>query len=440
MATPVIMPRQGQSVESCIFSEWHITPGSKVRKGDLLFSYETDKAAFEGEAIEDGILLGTFVEPGDEVPVLQNIAVIGAEGEDINPFRPEKQGEIGKAWLGQHQEGPVPVKEESGKLDTDEKLTPGLIRISPRARKAAYKYQVSYEGMEGSGPHGRILEKDILKKHNKTPKATPLARSISYQDHLDLPDKGSGARGKITASDLKRRPGIIYSDEYEEVRISNIRRIIAENMHASLQNTAQLTLHASADARKIKSVRNQIKEKMEKHGGPNITLNDIVSFAVIQALLSHPSMNVHFMGDSLRNYKNIHLGFAVDTKRGLMVPTIHHANHLTLEGLSLQMKELAARAQEGSIDPELLKGATFTVTNLGSFDVEIFTPVLNPPQVGILGINTITLQPALLEDGTFGFIPKIGLSLTFDHRAIDGAPAAAFLKEVKNQIEKFESD
>jgi len=294
--------------------------------------------------------------------------------------------------------------------------------------------------LKGSGPHGRIIEKDILEKYKKTPKATPLARSISYQDHLDLPNKGSGARGKITASDLKRKTGIIYSDEYEEVRISNIRRIIAENMHASLQNTAQLTLHTSADARKIKSIRKKIKEKMEKHGGTNITLNDIVSFAVIQALLSHPNMNAHFTGDSLRNYRNIHLGFAVDTKRGLMVPTIHRANQLTLEGLSLQMKEFATRAQEGSIDPELLKGATFTVTNLGSFDVEIFTPVLNPPQVGIVGINTITLQPALLEDDTFGFIPKIGLSLTFDHRAIDGAPAAAFLKEVKNQIENFESD
>jgi pyruvate dehydrogenase E2 component (dihydrolipoamide acetyltransferase) len=210
-------------------------------------------------------------------------------------------------------------------------------------------------------------------------------------------------------------------------------------MHASLQNTAQLTLHTSADARKIKSLRRQIKEKLEKNDGPNITLNDIVSFSVIQALLLHPDMNAHFMGDSIRNYKNVHLGFAVDTKRGLMVPTIFNANLLTLEGLSLQMKELATRVKDGNIDPELLKGATFTVTNLGSFDIEIFTPVLNPPQVGILGINTITLQPAQLDEESFGFIPKIGLSLTFDHRAIDGAPAAAFLKEVKNQIEIFES-
>jgi pyruvate dehydrogenase E2 component (dihydrolipoamide acetyltransferase) len=439
MATPVIMPRQGQSVESCIFSEWHIKPGSEVKRGDLLFSYETDKAAFEGEAPDDGILLGTFAEPGDEVPVLQNIAVIGNEGEDIEPFRPGKQVEEEETGILHGPELAASTNQKEERIEKVEKLIPGQLRISPRARKASQKYQVSFEGMKGSGPYGRILEKDIVEKFKKTPRATPLARSISFRDHLDMPAQGSGAGGKITASDLKKKTGVIISEDYEEIRISNIRKIIAENMHASLRNTAQLTLHTSADARKIKSARKKFKEKMEQSGGPNITLNDIVSFALIRALLKHPDMNAHFMGDSVRQYRDIHLGFAVDTKRGLMVPTIFNANHLTLEELSMEMKELASRAQESSIDPELLRGATFTATNLGSFDIEIFTPVLNPPQVGILGINTITLQPAMLNEGTFGFIPKIGLSLTFDHRAIDGAPAAAFLKEVKNQIEIFES-
>ncbi len=439
MATPVIMPRQGQSVESCIFSEWHIEIGSKVSKGDLLFSYETDKAAFEGEATEDGILLGTFVEPGDEVPVLQNIAVIGEEGEDIETYRPGKSGDNQEKLKEQPEESPGRGDEKIQRKEVGKNGLPEVIRISPRAKKASLKYQVSFEGIAGSGPQGRIIEKDILNKYKKAPKATPLARSISYQDHLDLPLKGSGHGGKITALDLKQKSGMIYADDYEEIRISNIRKIIAENMQASLQNTAQLTLHTSADARKIKMARNLIKGRMEKNGGPNITLNDIVSYAVVQALLMLPEMNAHFMGDTIRKYKNVHLGFAVDTKRGLMVPTLQNANHLTLEGFSAQMKELASRAQEGSIDPALLKGATFTVTNLGSFDIEIFTPVLNPPQIGILGINTINLQPAMLEEGSFGFIPKIGLSLTFDHRAIDGAPAAVFLKEVKNQVEKFET-
>jgi pyruvate dehydrogenase E2 component (dihydrolipoamide acetyltransferase) len=437
MATPVIMPRQGQSVESCIFSEWHVAVGSKVSKGDLLFSYETDKAAFEGESPEEGVLLGIFAAPGDEVPVLQNIAVIGREGEDIESFRPgnqERPGARGEPGISEE----VTQRQESEKMKPDEEDSgSGFIRISPRAKKASAKFHVPFEDIEGSGPGGRIIERDILEKSRHAPRATPLARSISLQDHLDLPSQGSGPGGKITAADIRNKTGVVFTDDFEEVRISNIRKIIAENMHASLQNTAQLTLHTSADARRIKMARDLIKAEIDKEGGSNITINDMVCYATVQAILKHPGMNAHFLGETIRRYTNVHLGFAVDTKRGLMVPTIRNANHLKLAGMSASMKELAVLAQEGNIDPSFLKGATFTVTNLGAFGIEIFTPVLNPPQVGILGINTITYQPAQLDGGSFGFIPKIGLSLTFDHRAIDGAPAAAFLKEVKDQVEKF---
>ncbi len=438
MATPVIMPRQGQSVESCIFNEWYFDIGEKVNKGDLLFSYETDKAAFEGEATENGTLLAIFAESGDEVPVLQNIAVIGSEGEDIEAFRP---GDIEKKYeIDEKKEINLADKgvEKKHEIKTDQTTESGNVKISPRAKKAAGKHQVSYKGIPGSGPSGRIIEKDIFNKRKEAPMATPLARSISYRDHLDMPSRGSGAGGKITAADLRKIPEIVGRDDFEEIKVSNIRKIIAENMHASLQNTAQLTLHTSADARQIKLARNKIKDLMENNDGPNITLNDIVSYATVQTLLNHTNINAHFLGDNIRYYNNVHLGFAVDTTRGLMVPTVIYANQLTLESLSGKMKELALKAQEGNIDPELLKGATFTVTNLGAFDIEMFTPVLNPPQVGILGINTITLQPSELAADSFGFIPKIGLSLTFDHRAIDGAPAAAFLKEVKKQIEGFE--
>jgi pyruvate dehydrogenase E2 component (dihydrolipoamide acetyltransferase) len=209
-------------------------------------------------------------------------------------------------------------------------------------------------------------------------------------------------------------------------------------MYESLANTAQLTLHASADARKMLDFRQRAKARMAEGYGYNITINDMVCFATVKALLHHPDSNAHFLGDAMRRFSNVHLGFAVDTPRGLMVPTLQNANHLTLEGLSAQMKSLATACQEGGIDPELLQGATFTISNLGAFGIEMFTPVLNPPQVGILGVNTISLQPAKIESGIIGFTPRIGLSLTFDHRAVDGAPAAAFLKEVSQQIENIE--
>jgi len=167
----------------------------------------------------------------------------------------------------------------------------------------------------------------------------------------------------------------------------------------------------------------------------------MVCYAVIKALKKHPDANVHFMGDSIRAYRKIHLGFAVDTERGLLVPVVRNADDLKLEGLSSRLKALAEKAKKGNIEPELInsEAATFTVSNLGAYGVEMFTPVLNVPQVGILGVNAIIHRPADLGNGTFGFIPFIGLSLTYDHRAIDGGPASLFLLSIKQEIENFQT-
>lgn len=436
MATPVMMPRQGQSVESCLFSTWHVSKGAEVKKGDLLFSYETDKAAFDGESPADGTLLETFAAPGDVIPVLENIAVIGIPGDNIDEFRPggvstEEDENIHKDTAGGKIEE-AGVKSSAAAMKPDDR-----IRISPRARKTAAELKVPPGGIPASGPEGRILQRDILKKAAGMAKATPLARSIAYSERIDLPVEGSGQRGKITSADLKGNRASRTDADYEEKPLSNVRRIIAQKMHESLRTTAQLTLHASADARKIMELRKRYKSESEISGSANVTLNDLVCFAVIKALANHPGMNAHFTGDAIRIFKSVHLGFAVDTTRGLVVPTVRNADRLDLMTLSVTLKELAARSQAGDIDPGLLTGATFTVTNLGALGVEMFTPVLNPPQVGILGINTIRYEPADIGDGVIGFIPKIGLSLTFDHRAVDGAPAALFLRETINMISEF---
>lgn len=434
MAEAVIMPRQGQSVESCIFSEWFVQKGDKVSKGDLLFAYETDKAAFEQEATADGILLATFAEEGDEIPVLQNIAVIGEEGESIEAFSPggEILEEIPEKFPEQE------IKEVARAIpETKSQSSDSLTKISPRAKTLAAKERVSYEGAEGSGPEGRIIERDIANLIDNLPKATPLAKAIAEKEKVAIPAKGSGYGGKVLAADVRQAPSITLADDYTDKKISNIRKIIAENMYESIANTAQLTLHTSADARKILAARKVVKGKMAEGYTYNITINDMVSFALTRALIAEPEINMHFMGDSIRSFSNVHLGFAVDTPRGLMVPTVKGANHLTIEGLSANIKDLAESCQKGNIDPESLQGATFTMTNLGGFGIEMFTPVLNPPQAGILGVNTITHQPAQLEGGTFGFVPKIGLSLTFDHRALDGAPAARFLQILVQEIEDF---
>jgi pyruvate dehydrogenase E2 component (dihydrolipoamide acetyltransferase) len=434
MAVPVIMPRQGQSVETCLFSAWHVKKGDQVTKGDLLFSYETDKAAFDAEAPADGVVLETFASPGDVIPVLENIAVIGNPGESIDEFKP---GRIPDAAAVNS-----PIMTESTHEENIIKEIPsaiGEIRISPRAKKAAAGLRISVKGIKGSGPEGRIIEQDILNRAKEIPRATPLARSIAYSDQLDLPASGSGKDGKIISSDLKEKHAESLNSEFEEKPLTNVRRIIAQKMHESLQQTAQLTLHSSADARRILDLRKTFKSAAEKTGGVNITLNDLVCFAIVKALKKSPGINAHFLGNAIRYYHPVHLGFAVDTPRGLIVPTLQNADRLPLEKFASSLKELALRAQQGNIDPELLSGATFTVTNLGSLGVEMFTPVLNPPQVGIMGINAIRYQPDDIG-GIIGFIPKIGLSLTFDHRAIDGAPAAVFLQETVKQILDFETN
>jgi pyruvate dehydrogenase E2 component (dihydrolipoamide acetyltransferase) len=435
MAEAVIMPRQGQSVESCIFSEWFVKKGEKVKKGDILFAYETDKAAFEQEAPADGVLLATFAEEGDEIPVLQTVAVIGQEGESIDAFVP---GNMSTA-------APVSVQEDSPEIQEDQKVTVSAqsvssdahLKISPRARKLADRERIALKEIAGTGPEGRVIERDIQNAIKNQPKATPLAKAISQEDKIALPSKGTGFGGKVRAADVRQMPSVTLANDFSDKKISNIRKIIAANMYESLANTAQLTLHTSADARNILAARQTFKARSAEGYAYNITINDMVSYATVRALMANPEINIHFMGDSIRSFSNVHLGFAVDTPRGLMVPTVQAANHLTIEGLSAKIKELAEACQKGSIDPEALKGATFTMTNLGGFGIEMFTPVLNPPQAGILGVNTITHQPAQLEGGVFGFIPKIGLSLTFDHRALDGAPAARFLQTVVKEIESF---
>lgn len=437
MAIPVIMPKQGQSVETCILTGWFKQKGDTVSRGDLLFSYETDKAAFEEEAREDGILLECFYDAGDEVPVLSNVAVIGRKGESVDAFRP-----AGKVAV---KTAAIPDRERMQKSESDGTVQAGEknqdqqkpFRISPRAARLAAQLRIDLSFLKGTGPGGRIVEKDILLLQRNQPKITPLAREMMKKG--DLVYDREKIQGRITSKDLMERER--KPEEEAEIRqLSNIRKRIADAMHRSLQNSAQLTHHTSADARKILEIREKVKTKKSLGDYPDITLNDMICFAVVEALRKHTGVNAHFLGDQIRIFRRINLGFAVDTERGLMVPTVTGADRLSLVQLSLAMKKLADKCRKGNIDPDLLNPelAGFTVSNLGAYGVEMFTPVINLPQVAILGVNTVVYRPAERKSGEIGIIPVIGLSLTYDHRALDGGPASLFLKEVKEEIERFE--
>lgn len=463
MAIPVIMPRQGQSVESCIISEWFVKKGDKVKEGDLLFSYETDKAAFEEAAKVSGTVLEIFCQPGDDVPVLTTVCVIGEEGEDYSALTPGGGQQDGasksKDMPNTPDEKPFSQYENnsgsqtpgasSQSPDSQEALNPDNLFsqdpgekrfISPRARNLAEKTGADLRFTTPTGPGGRIIERDVRNLQQKGILITPGAKEAG--ELLDQPPMGTGLGGRITTRDIGVKAEVspvaaaAPISDYQDVKLSNIRRVIARTMHESLSQMAQLTLNISFDATEILNLRQKMKKNGDRLGLSNITLNDIVLYAVSRVLPDHSALNAHFLGDTMRLHKNVHMGIAVDTDRGLMVPTLFNANLKSLNQISIEAKTLAQECQKGTISPDCLKNGTFTVTNLGALGIESFTPVINPPQTAILGVNTLE-QKFRERNGAIESYSSMSLSLSFDHRAVDGAPAARFLKDLKEVLENF---
>ncbi len=422
MAIPVLMPRQGQSVESCIMGQWYKSVGEEVNEGDLLFSYETDKASFEEEAKAAGILLAAFYEEGDEVPVLSNVAVIGEKGESTDEFKP---GQEGSAPGAQESRDTAEKEDESPKViefDMDEQDPSGRIRMSPLAKNMAEKLGVDVHSIKGTGPRGRIIARDI-----------ELASGIEITP--------AERQAPAPSSTTVKAQAVQQGEGYEIRTIPNIRKLIATAMHQSLQNSAQLTHHLSADARQLLKIRKNYKNAYAAGKvSQNVTINDLVCYAAVRALEKFPQANTHYLGDKMKWFKKVHLGLAVDTERGLMVPALQNADDLSITGLSFQLQQLAAQARSGKVNPDLLNpaAASFTISNLGNYGVEMFTPVINLPQTAILGVCTIVLRPKEIEESVYGFVPMIGLSLTYNHQALDGGEATRFLAEIKTQIENLD--
>ncbi|MDR1372478.1 MAG: 2-oxo acid dehydrogenase subunit E2 [Dysgonamonadaceae bacterium] len=447
MATAVIMPKQGQSVESCILTEFKKKKGDTVAVGDILFAYETDKAAFEEEAQIAGIVLEVFFAEGEEIPVLNNVMVIGEAGESTTEFGGDnipvvdsKQTPAAKmpATSTSSISSPSSLYQESTKSRPNLNSTTSF--VSPRAKFLAVKNAIAAETLAGSGPGGRVIERDVQAAIDIAPKTTPLAKAIIAETGAELPKSGTGLAGTVRGVDVAAQKNPVYVSDSEIKPLTNIRKLIAKTMHSSLQNSAQLTHHLSADARRIMTLRKKVKKAVERGYPTDITLNDMVCLAVVRALKQFPQVNAHFLGDSIRYFKKVHLALAVDTERGLMVPAVRNADDLSISGLASQLKEVANACKKGGIDPDLLspEAASFTVSNLGNYGVEMFTPVINLPQIAILGVNTIVPRPKDLGDGVYGFVPHIGLSLTYDHRALDGGEATRFLKQIATEIENLE--
>lgn len=452
MAVPVIMPRQGNTVESCIVTKWFKKPGDAVAVGDKLFSFETDKAAFEEEAKTSGTLLAVFYEEGDDVPCLDNMCVIGNPGESTAEFDPKAasaQSEAPKAEAA--PEAAAPAAEAA---PVAQPVISGELKISPRARALAEKSGADLSKVAATGPEGRVIARDVQTLIDKGEVVTPAARA-AYEGGL----QGTGLGGRVTLADLSAKPeaaaapavaapvaaaapvelGVPVDDSYTEP-MTNMRKVIARTMTASLSSMAQLTHNNSFDCTQIQNLRKLFKEKGEAMGMSKITLNDIVMYAVAKTLADPQfrALNANLIdeGKTMKYFKGVHLGMAVDTERGLMVPTIFNADKMSLKQLSDTAKKLAKECQSGSINPDYLRGGSFTVSNVGSMGIESFTPVINPPQTGILGVCAITTR-VRNNGGAMEMYPAMGLSLSYDHRALDGTPASKFLKALKENLENF---
>lgn len=464
MATPVVMPRQGNTVESCIIVEWKKQPGDEIAEGEVLCEIETDKAVMEVESPVGGSLLQLFYQEGDLVPVLETIAAVGAPGEDASDLRPsgatgsKEDGAGGSAAedvveAGAAEATPPPESAPAAPVAaTPPPGADGAHAVSPRARNLAEGKSVDLTGVTGSGPGGRIIERDVQAALAAQPRLSPVAQAMVASGEYEAPEKGTGPRGRVMSRDLSAveapaepqpeaqpapaAPAEVPGPSAEElpvtvVPVRGVRRVIADRMRESLLSTAQLTMNRSVDARALLDYRRRLKASDEALGLQGVTINDLVLFVTARTLARFPDVNALFLDQEgqgeIHQYGEVHLAFAVDTPRGLIVPVIRSAQRLSLRRLAGESRRLAAACQDGTVLPDEITGGTFTVTNLGNLGVESFTPILNPPQVGILGVGGIVHKPLLLEDGSHELVPHLNLSLTINHQVVDGAPGARFL-------------
>ncbi|MFB0545692.1 MAG: dihydrolipoamide acetyltransferase family protein [Anaerolineae bacterium] len=440
MAVEVIMPKMGQTMEEGTILQWLIAEGQTVEKGAPLVQIESDKAVFDIEAGASGTLRKVLYTEGSKVPVLTVIGLIGAPDEDISsymvPTKPEAEP----------REAPVeapPVEAEAKPPSPEE----GRILISPRARRLAREKGLDISQITGTGPRGRIVERDVLAFLEKMPRVSPLARKMALEAGLDLATiTGTGPGGRIVKEDVERAlveravPAVPLAPPVplaagEIIPMKGVRATIAERMSASARTAVHVTLTTEVDAIELVRLREQVKAEMQASAGLSVSYNDILVAIVARALKEHPNLNATLVSDEIQLLTSINIGVAVDTERGLLVPVIKDAADKTLSQIAREAAELIERARTGRISPDDLTGGTFTLTNLGMYEIDAFTPIINLPECAILGVGRIVAKP-VVHDGEIVVRQMMYLSLSFDHRLVDGAPAARFLQRLKQLIER----
>ncbi len=442
MAEEFFIPKLGQTVEEVTIVKWLVEDGAKVSQGQELMEVETDKAVFPVEANARGFLHKGPYKDGDVLPVLTVVAVIGT---------PEDKFTAGKTAAEKPAEQAAsPAASAAAPAAAAATAAGSQPFASPRARKLAAEKGVDLALVAPTGGGGaRITERDVAAFEKGAPRATPLAAKMAAEAGMDLRGvSGTGPQGKIVRDDLARAaqaapraapapyaPVLPDVEVLERIPLKGVRAIIAERMPASVHTTARVTLMTEVDATELVAARTRIKEQVEKEWGFAPGYNDLLARMVAVGLRQHPYMNARLTADAIEHLGHVNLGGAMDTERGLVVPVIRDADRKNLRQFGMEYRALVERARNGRSLPDDLTGGSFTLTSLGNFGIDAFTPVINMPEAAILGVGRITPKPAVFQ-GAVAVRSMCTLSLVFDHRLIDGAPAARFLQTISRFIEQ----
>jgi len=434
LSVNIKMPKLGMTMKEGKISKWYKNEGDSVEKGEDLFEIETEKITNSVECSANGILFQIVFPAGTTVPVGTILAIVAEAGEQPERIEGIQVGEVVEVEAD-------PSKKSEAASKPAEKTR---VLATPAARRLAKELSVELAMVQGTGSGGRIKEFDVLKFYEEGPPApriTPLAMEIAKQEGLDIfKIKGTGEGGKITKEDVERtlaaEKGVPEEapSEVTVIPMKGIRKVIADNMHASLQNTAQLSTFTEVDVTEMVRFRNLVREEYKKEE-VKISYNDIIIMATAYALKRHPSMNSTLVGDEIILHNAVHMGIAVALKEGLIVPKLRYADKKSLLQIAKEARELAGKARKGVLGIDEVTDGTFTITNVGMFGMDGFTPIINPPETGILGVGRVVEKPAVVN-GEVVIRQMMTLSLTFDHRVVDGAPAMTFLKDLARYLQE----
>jgi pyruvate dehydrogenase E2 component (dihydrolipoamide acetyltransferase) len=443
MASEIVMPRMGLTMETGRIVNWLKQEGQTVKAGELLLEIETDKATVEIESLESGVLGKIVAGPGEELPVGAVIGYLTKEGETLD----QNIQAITPALTGALQASNV--SSVSSGTQANPAVINSKVKASPAARHLAQQLGMRLDQINGSGPNGRIVAWNVseavkLAAQSDTGRISPVAQRVAADLGVDLTQvKGSGPGGVVTRKDVElaaqkpgQSPAVVSTtdDSFKIEPFTRIQRVMAERMTKSFSTAPHFYLHVEVDARQMIALREQLLPRLEKRDGVHLTFTDLLIYFCARTLPKHPMVMAQWTTEGLKKFNHVHIGIAVETEHGLVVPVLRDADKLGLIEIARQRVDLSERARQGKLLPNEFEEGVFTITNLGMYHIDSFDAILNPPQAAILAVGQIK-ERAVVENGQVIPAAMINLSLSVDHRVLDGAYGARFLNELVETIE-----